>query len=224
MRAQPGGRWEHYSHLYVTIAKLILLTLRHLEWCGWHGGNHDVQTLAAVLYHHKYFPISHWCEQVMAGLALLLCAIPSVQCSSDGKIFGKNIAGDCGAPLSNLIAEYLFSALPDCTEAQYHLAHVKIKLRPAVTSVTVKRLRHLSSNTSRLIPKIFAKYLHSKYQARIKPGRWETGDRTHGARAQNYKARNRADNLEIYTPIRRTIRFIGGAMQIMQWALRDSGM
>ena len=80
------------------------------------------------------------------------------------------------------------------------------------------------SNTSRLMPKIFAKYLHSKYQARIKSGRWETGDRTHGARAQNYKARNRADNLEIYTPIRRTIRFIGGAMQIMQWARRDSGM
>ena len=80
----------------------------------------------------------------MAGLALLLCAIPSVQCTSDGKIFGKNIAGDCGAPLSNLIAEYLFSALPYCTEAQYHLAHVKIKLRPAVTSVTVKRLSKAS--------------------------------------------------------------------------------
>ena len=53
---KPGGRWEHYSHLYVTFAKLILLSLHHLE-CGDDdtGGYHDVQTLAAVLYHRKYF-------------------------------------------------------------------------------------------------------------------------------------------------------------------------
>ena len=47
----------------------------------------------------------------MAGPALLLCAIPKCAVQRDGKIFGKNMAGDCGAPLSNLIAEYLFFSL-----------------------------------------------------------------------------------------------------------------
>ena len=124
MRAGLGGPREHYSHLYVTFAKssLNITSLSHIEGRGWHGGYHNVQR-------RKYFHISQFHEQVMPGP--LLCAIPkcAMQPRAMEKYLAKISAGDCGAPLSNLIAEYLFSAL--CTGAQYHLAHVKIKLSPS---------------------------------------------------------------------------------------------
>ena len=146
---------------------------------------------------------------------------PSVQCSAMEKYLAKiwlEIAGRHYQILSLNIFSFLCSP-------SMHRGSIPLGARQSKTQTSCHQ-RHIEEE--RLATDFYKssrpKYLHSKYQARIKPGWWETGDRRHGARAQNYKARNRADNLEIYTPIRRTIRFIGGAMQIMQWAGHDSGM